>query len=93
MIFLSENPREQFNKIRYLLQWSISPTFYEQLLHAQRSQKRKKQHNLTVFLALLGSAGVKYARKMLVKLTPGARPIKFLLSLITFPFYATVSDA
>ena len=44
---------------------SISPTFYEQLLRVQRSQKRKKQLNLTVFLALLGSVRVKAAHKTL----------------------------
>ena len=38
--------------------------------YACRSQKRKKLLNLTVFFALLGSALVKAARKMLVKLTP-----------------------
>ena len=46
---------------------SISPTFYVQLLRMQRSQQRKKQLNLTVFLTLLGSARVKDARKTLVK--------------------------
>ena len=50
---------------------SISPTFYKQLLRSQRSRKRKKQLNLTVFFALLGSARLKAARKTLVKLTPG----------------------
>ena len=36
-----------------------------------RSQTRKKLLELTVFLALLGSASVKAARKMLVKLSQG----------------------
>ena len=36
----------------------------------RRSQKRKKLLNLTVFFALLGSARVKAARRLLVKLTP-----------------------
>ena len=49
---------------------SISPTFYEQLLRVQRSRKRKKQLNLTFFLAILGSVLAKAARKTLVKLTP-----------------------
>ena len=39
--------------------------------YAHRSQKRKKLLDLTVFFALLGSAQVKAARKLLVKLTPG----------------------
>ena len=42
------------------------PTFY-----VSRSQMRKKLFDLTVFLALLGSACIKAARKMLVKLTLG----------------------
>ena len=49
---------------------SISPTFYEQLLRVQRSRERKKLLNLTVFFALLGSAFVKAACRILVKLTP-----------------------
>ena len=39
--------------------------------YACRSQKRKKLLELTVFFAPLGSASVKVARKMLMKLTPG----------------------
>ena len=39
--------------------------------YACRSQKRKKLLNLTVFLVLLGSARIKAACRMLVKLTPG----------------------
>ena len=39
--------------------------------NTSRSQKRKKLLDLTVLFALLGSAIVKDARKMLVKLTPG----------------------
>ena len=39
--------------------------------YAGRSQKPKKLLNLTVFWALLGSAHLKAAHKMLVKLTPG----------------------
>ena len=35
-----------------------------------RSRKRKKLLDLTVFLALLGSSGVKAAHKMMAKLTP-----------------------
>ena len=40
-------------------------------LYACRSQKCKKQLDLTVFFALLVSVGVKAARKLMVKLTPG----------------------
>ena len=70
--------------IKYLLnseksfQGSISPTYYVQLLRTQRSQNCKKQLNLTVFLALLGSGRVKDERKMLVKLTPGIKMALFL---------------
>ena len=39
--------------------------------YVQRSLKRKKLLNLTVFFVLLGSGCVKAARRMLVKLTPG----------------------
>jgi len=41
--------------------------------YAWRSQKHKKIDNLTVFLALLGSAHVKAASRMLMKLTPGVK--------------------
>jgi hypothetical protein len=54
-----------------LLQVSISPTFYEQLLCSQIPKAQKKLLNLTVFIALLGSVRVKAARRTLVKLTPG----------------------
>ena len=37
---------------------------------ACRSRKRRKLLDLTVFLALLGSSGVKAAHKMMAKLTP-----------------------
>ena len=53
-----------------LLHGSISPTFYQQLLHTQIPKARKKDSQLKQFFALLGSAGVKAAHKMLVKLTP-----------------------
>ena len=46
--------------------------FHQLFTHSfnvRRSQKRKKLLELTVFLALLGSAGVKDVHKMLVKLT------------------------
>ena len=38
--------------------------------YASRSQERKKLLDLTVFVALLGSACLKVACKMLIKLTP-----------------------
>ena len=41
--------------------------------YARRSRKRKKQLELTVFFALLGSASVKASSKMLVKLTRGEK--------------------
>ena len=46
--------------------------------YVHSSQRRKKLLNLTVFFALLGSARVKAARKMLVKLTPRFLSIEFL---------------
>ena len=50
--------------------------------YARRSQKRKKLLNLTVFFALLGSARVKAACRMMVKLTPGVNTTKlFLLNI------------
>ena len=44
--------------------------------YARRSPKRKKVFELTVFFALLGSARVKAARKMLAKLTPDVYLLK-----------------
>ncbi len=55
--------------LNFLLQGSILSTFYEQLLQAQITKAQKRLTTLTVFLALLGSAHVKAARKTLVKLT------------------------
>ena len=49
---------------------AISPTFYEQLLRAQIPKVQKKTVKLTSFIALLGSAHVKAALRMLVKLSP-----------------------
>ena len=43
---------------------------YTQLLHAQMPKTQKKLHHLTVFFALMGSARIKSARQMLMKLTP-----------------------
>jgi hypothetical protein len=50
---------------------SILPTFYEQLLRTQIPKVQKNTVKLSVFFALLGSACVKAAHKMLVKSTPG----------------------
>jgi len=55
---------------------SISTTFYAQLLQAQIP---KAQKNTFKLFALLRSALVKAAHKMLVKLTPGFTPHRFLL--------------
>jgi len=47
---------------------SISPTFYVQLLHTQFPKAQKKTDGLKIIFALLGSARIKAASKMLVKL-------------------------
>jgi len=49
---------------------SISPTFYEQLLHAQIPKAQKDTDDLTVFFALLGSAGVKTSCKHVGEIDP-----------------------
>jgi len=54
-------------------QGSISPMFYKHLLHT-RSHKCKKYSQVVSLFALLGSARIKAARKMLIKLTPGYAP-------------------
>ena len=59
-------------------------------VYAQRSQKRKKLLELTVFFALLGSARVNAARKMLVKLTQ-AGPFVTCLSQTCFCKYGVPS--
>ena len=48
---------------------AISPTFYEQLLRLKIPKVQKKSIKLSSFIALLRSAHVKAARRMLVKLT------------------------
>jgi len=48
----------------------------EQLLQAKILKVQKNTGKLSVFFALLGSAGVKAALKMLMKLTPGPNLIK-----------------
>jgi len=50
---------------------SISQTFYAKLLLAQIPEAQKKTDDMIVFFALLGSAYVKAASKMLMKLTFG----------------------
>ena len=68
-------------------------------LYMRRSQKCKKLLELTVFLALLGSACIKAARKMLVKLTPDddipterERERKNFIQFQTFLFLRTFSQ-
>ena len=51
---------------------SISSTCLRAAFYAHRSSKHKKLFDLTVFFALLGSAHVKAACNMLVKLTPSS---------------------
>jgi len=51
---------------------------FTQSFYTCRSQKRKKYSPDVSFLALLGSACLKSARKRLVKLTPGVNPNLFL---------------
>ena len=51
---------------------------YEQILCLQIPKTQKKLLNLTVFFALLGSARVKAACKMLVKLTPGQQEVQLV---------------
>jgi len=60
-------------------QGSISPTFYDQLLHVQIPKGQKDSQVISVILGtLVGSARVKTAHKMLVKLTPGVIFINIL---------------
>ena len=49
---------------------SISPTFYSTSRSQQIPKAQKKTVKLRSFIVLLGSVGVKDARRMLVKLTP-----------------------
>jgi hypothetical protein len=50
------------------LQGSISPTFYEQLLHGQIPNAQKDSQVINVFFELLGSTSIKAACKTLMKL-------------------------
>jgi len=54
-------------------QGSISSTFYAKLLLPQIPNVQKKSDSLTVFFALLGSAGIKAVQKTMMKLTPSIR--------------------
>jgi hypothetical protein len=54
---------------------AILPTFYVQLLHMQIPKAQKIQSSCQSLFALLGSAHIKAASKMLVKLTPGQQLI------------------
>ena len=65
--FAREKKSDSFSKLGVNFINVFMRSFY-----ALRSQKRKKMLDLTDFFALLGSACVKAAHKMLVKLTPGA---------------------
>ena len=62
---------------------SISSTFYKQLLRTQTPKAQKKTVKSSSFFALLGSASAKVARRMLVKLTPGANFINVLQAAFT----------
>jgi hypothetical protein len=55
---------------------SILSTFQKQLLHVQIPKAQKKIENLTVFLALLGSACEKAPHRTLMELAPGIDGIK-----------------
>jgi len=56
--------------------------FYEQLLHAQIPKLQKDGPVVNLFFALLGSAGVKAARRMLMKL----KPVHILTNILQVAF-------
>ena len=64
----------------YLVLWSQAGVNFTNMFthsfYARRSQKRKKLHNLTVFLALLGSASVKAAHKHVDEIDPRRRKVR-----------------
>ena len=62
------------------IQGLISPTCLWVAFTHEDPRKRKKLLEMIVFFALLGSACVKAACKMMVKLTPGSNPINQILS-------------
>jgi len=62
------NPSEML--VQSNLNWGQFHQCSMSIFYACRSQKRKKLLDMTVFFALLGSAGVKAARRTLIKLTP-----------------------
>jgi hypothetical protein len=57
-------------------QGSISPMFYEQLLHTKIPKAQENTDDLTVFFVLLRSARVKAAHKMFVKSTPDITKVR-----------------
>jgi len=69
---------------------SISSTFNEQLLLAQIPEAQKKTDNFTLLYEPLGSALIKAARKMLVKLIRGVAGIKTLSPLYQNTFRVIV---
>jgi len=66
------------------VQGSISPTFYEQLLRS-KIWKHKKSARLNCLYALLVSAGVKAACKMLMKVTPDMQWLNAVILYIFLP--------
>ena len=62
----------------YGIMGSISSTFYEQLLRSQIPKAQKRLSSQLAFFALLGSASVKAACRMLVKLTPVRLPSQII---------------
>jgi len=69
----------------------ISPTFYEQLLHAQVPKAQKIQSSHQSFFALFGSVRVKSVRKMLVQSIPDVYH-RFLHILVVFHIIASNAD-
>jgi len=68
-LFGGQNCVSEHKTQYYFHQGSISATIYKQLLPKQILKAQKKTVKLSVFLALLGSALVKAACRMLMKLT------------------------
>ncbi len=66
--------------------------FYEQLFCAQITKVQKKTEDLTVFIALLGSARVKAANSLLMKWTPGADFTRKLISPTFFLDFFECTD-
>jgi hypothetical protein len=72
--FRSQTIRSTFEPIRDL--WSISPTFYERICANILAPKKFKPKMQVQKKALQESLYEKGARKMLMRLTPGAYPIE-----------------